>query len=135
MATTAPLAFKEFKTRLGLTAKQRQALQDRREAIRSYLAEDWSIDSIVFGGSHARSSRFRPILGRQGDVDIYVLLNRKHRNYGGLFEPPPVKLLAAIKITLERHLEAPEDPRRFARRSNQLPGHARRCRPRLCALP
>jgi hypothetical protein len=108
MATTAPLAFEQFKTRLTLTAKQRQALRDRRERIRGYLADDWSIDKVVFGGSHARGSKIRPVLGRQGDVDLYVVLNGKHRNYGGLFEPPPVRLLAQIKATLDRHLETPK---------------------------
>lgn len=108
MAATATQAFEEFKGRLTLTAKQRQDLRTRRDRIRGYLSEDWSIDNVVFGGSHARGSKIRPIQGRQGDVDIYVVLNSKHRQYGGLFQPPPAKLLQDVRRTLDRHLETPK---------------------------
>lgn len=107
MATTASQAFEQFKTRLTLTAKQREALRERRDVIRGHLADDWSIDGAIFGGSHARGSKIRPALGRQGDVDIYVVLNDHHRIYGDLFQPPPAKLLADVKKTLDRYLHTP----------------------------
>jgi len=108
MAASAPQAFLEFKTRLTLTAKQREALRDRRDLVRGYLAEDWSIENVVFGGSHARGSKIRPVSGRQGDVDIYVVLNGRHRTYGAPFAPPPAKLLTDVKKTLDRHLKTPK---------------------------
>jgi predicted nucleotidyltransferase len=104
MASTAPLAFEQFQTLLTLTSKQREALRERREVIRAYLADDWAIDAVMFGGSHARGSKIRPILGRQGDVDIYVVLKSSHKTYGGFLEPPPAKLLAEFKRTLDRYL-------------------------------
>ncbi len=108
MAATAPKAFEEFKARLTLTANQRDALRQRREVIKDYLDEDWSIDTIMFGGSHARGSKIRPALGRQGDVDIYVVLDGRHKRYGGVFQAPPAKLLTDIKATLNRHLRTPK---------------------------
>src|SRR6266511_3442184 len=62
----------------------------------------------MFGGSHARGSKIRPVLGRQGDVDIYVVLKGDERNYGGLLQPPPAKLLADVKKTLDRYLKTPK---------------------------
>lgn len=107
MATTAPQAFEQFKARLTLTSKQRQALRERRERVKSLLAEDWAIESVSFGGSHARGSKIRPVLGTQGDVDIYVVLRGEERKYGGVFQPPPAKLLVDVKKTLDRHLRTP----------------------------
>ncbi len=107
MATTAPHAFEQFKTRLTLTGKQREALRERRERVRILLSDEWAIDSVMFGGSHARGSKVRPVLGRRGDVDIYVVLKNDERTYGGRSEPP-AKLLVDIKKTLDRHLKTPK---------------------------
>src|SRR6266545_7055635 len=108
VATTAPQAFERFKTRLTLTTKQRDALRERRERVRSLLSDEWSIDTVMFGGSHARGSKIRPVLGRQGDVDIYVVLKGDERHYGGLLQPPSAKLLADVKKTLDRYLKTPK---------------------------
>lgn len=108
MATTAPQAFEQFKARLTLTSKQREALRDRRDRVRSLLSDEWAIDTVMFGGSHARGSKIRPVLGRQGDVDIYAVLKGDERTYGGLFQPPPAKLLVDIKKTLDRYLKTPK---------------------------
>jgi hypothetical protein len=108
VATTAPQAFEQFKARLTLTNKQREALRERRERVGRLLADEWAIETVVFGGSHARGSKIRPVLGRQGDVDIYVVLDGKERTYGGLFQPPPAKLLVDIKKTLDRSLKTPK---------------------------
>lgn len=108
MPATAPHAFEQFKNRLTLTSKQREAVRERRDRVRDLLAEDWDVESVMFGGSHARGSKIRPVLRRQGDVDVYVVLNGSEKRYGGLFQPPPAKLLIDIKKTLDRSLHTPK---------------------------
>jgi predicted nucleotidyltransferase len=108
VATTAPQAFEQFKTRLTLTSSQRAGLRERRDRVKNLLADEWAIETVLFGGSHARGSKIRSVLGRQGDVDVYVVLKSEERKYGGVFGPPPAKLLTDIKQTLDRSLKTPK---------------------------
>jgi hypothetical protein len=105
VATTAPAAFNEFARKLTLTPPQRAKLRERRYLIREYVEEEWAVDVVMFGGSHARGTKIRPVLGFQGDVDVYVILREEEKRYGTLFySDPPVKLLVELRKTLRRAL-------------------------------
>lgn len=109
MATTYQQAFNEFARRIALTSKQRQAIKQRRDRIRSYLANDgWWIHNAFFGGSHARRTKVRPVGDGKSDVDIYYVLDRAYLSrYGQLLSPPPSQLLSDIKTSLDKYLKTP----------------------------
>jgi hypothetical protein len=109
MATTITKAFSDFAGRVMLTPKQRVAIKQRRKAIVGYLRNDgWIVKNAIFGGSHARGSKVRPVAGQRGDVDIYVVLDKEHKSGYGLFGDPPKQLLSDIKASLDEHLKTPE---------------------------
>jgi Second Messenger Oligonucleotide or Dinucleotide Synthetase domain len=109
MATTAHAAFNTFRDRNALTPTQRKAIRDRKETVKGYLTADgWSVESAIFGGSHARRTKVRLPDDKKTDVDVYMVLDLGHRtNYGGLFKPPPSQLLSDIKASLDKKLRTP----------------------------
>lgn len=109
MATTATAAFTTFRDRNALTAAQRKAIRDRKEIVKGYLTADgWSVDSAIFGGSHARRTKVRLPDDRKTDVDVYMVLSPSHKaNYGGIFGSPPSQLLSDIKASLDKKLDTP----------------------------
>ncbi|MGZ4268973.1 MAG: SMODS domain-containing nucleotidyltransferase [Solirubrobacteraceae bacterium] len=109
MPSDAHQAFETFRGRVALTESQRSAIKSRRDAIRNYLAADgWVIETVVFGGSHARATKVRLPGNAKGDVDIYVVLDRRYKDkYGGLFQPAPKQLLSDFKVSLDKKLTTP----------------------------
>jgi hypothetical protein len=108
MASTAMQAFSEFKDRNALTAAQRRNIRDRKDTVTRYLREDgWIIETSIFGGSHARRTKVRLPNDAKTDVDVYVVLDPRHKRYGGLLQPAPSQLLSDIKRSLDKRLETP----------------------------
>jgi hypothetical protein len=105
VAATAPAAFNEFARRLALTPTQRAKLRERRDLVLEYVSAEWTVDAVMFGGSHARGTKIRQVPGVQGDVDLYVILNEAHKRYGTFFHSdPPGKLLVDLRRTFARAL-------------------------------
>lgn len=101
-------AFDDFVGRLSLSPVHRRTLHSRRDVLRGYLADEWDVRRVLFGGSHARGTKISPVGDKQGDLDVYfVLAPRLRWHYGMLSGHTPSDLLIDVRQTLKRHLSTP----------------------------
>lgn len=70
-------AFKKFKSRLELNTKEQNNAASRHKEVRSYLAEQFSIDRDFLTGSYARYTKTKPLK----DVDIFFVLGESESHY------------------------------------------------------
>lgn len=77
MILTIDQAFRKFKSRLELNAREQQNASDRQKEIRGFLDEKFSIDRSFLTGSYARYTKTKPLK----DIDIFFVLGEAERSY------------------------------------------------------
>ena len=74
---TVPDAFKKFKSRLELNAKEQANASKRQNEVRDHLNEAFQIDRSFLTGSYARWTKSKPL----NDVDIFFVLGDDEAHY------------------------------------------------------
>ncbi len=90
---TVDEAFKKFRSRLELTAREQDDASRRHNEIRDYLKTKFDIDRDFLTGSYKRWTKTKPLK----DVDIFCVLGAKEKHRR---DKPPADLLKAFKDAL-----------------------------------
>ena len=70
-------AFKKFRSRLELTAKEQEDASSRQKEIRGIMQEDFHVEHDFLTGSYRRWTKSKPLK----DVDIFCVLGERERHY------------------------------------------------------
>lgn len=69
-------AFRKFKSRLELNAKEKENASKRQKEVREHLSSKFQIDDSFLTGSYGRHTNSKPLK----DIDIFFVLNRNYRS-------------------------------------------------------
>lgn len=72
-------AFRKFKSRLELNAKEQKNASERHTEVREYIRTKFSIDRDFLTGSYARYTKTKPLK----DIDIFFVMTDKEKQYHG----------------------------------------------------
>src|SRR5215510_3782758 len=72
-------AFRKFKSRLELNAREQKNATDRHTEIREYLRARFEIENDFLTGSYARHTKTKPLK----DIDIFFVMKESERHYRG----------------------------------------------------
>jgi hypothetical protein len=70
-------AFRKFKSRLELNAKEQKNATDRHTEVREYIRTKFSIERDFLTGSYARYTKTKPLK----DIDIFFVMTDKEKHY------------------------------------------------------
>jgi predicted nucleotidyltransferase len=70
-------AFRKFKSRLELNAKEQKNATDRHTEVREYIRTNFSIDRDFLTGSYARYTKTKPLK----DIDIFFVMKDSEKPY------------------------------------------------------
>lgn len=93
MTLTVDEAFRKFKSRLELNAKEQDNASCRQKEVRAVIERGFSIDRSFLTGSYARWTKTKPLK----DVDIFFVLGEKEQGYR---DKVPDEILSAFHRTL-----------------------------------
>jgi hypothetical protein len=83
---TVDEAFRKFKSRLELNAREQKNASDRQNEVRDHLATKFDIQRSFLTGSYARHTKTKPLK----DIDIFFVLGNSEKHYRA--EPPSAVL-------------------------------------------
>lgn len=86
-------AFRKFKSRLELNAKEQKNASERHMEIRAHMRTKFAIDNDFLTGSYARYTKSKPLK----DIDIFCVLGEEERHYRN---EHPSKALDAFRYAL-----------------------------------
>jgi predicted nucleotidyltransferase len=97
LVLTVDEAFRKFKSRLELNAKEQQNASARQQEVRSFLDTRFSIERSFLTGSYARWTKTKPLK----DVDIFFQLDSTKETYRD--QPPSVVLNAFYAALADKY--------------------------------
>ncbi len=86
-------AFRKFKSRLELNAKEQTNASKRQQEVRAVIDGGFRVDRSFLTGSYARWTKTKPLK----DVDIFFVLGKDERHYR---DKAPDEILSAFEKTL-----------------------------------
>lgn len=93
MTLTVDEAFRKFKSRLELNAKEQTNASCRQKEVRGVIERSFAIDRSFLTGSYARWTKTKPLK----DVDIFFVLGAKESGYR---DKAPDEILSAFRKAL-----------------------------------
>ncbi len=93
-------AFRKFKSRLELTAREQTNASQRHTEVRDYVATKFAVDRDFLTGSYARYTKTKPLK----DIDIFFVLGASEKHYRD--KAPLVVINAIFDALVEKYGES-----------------------------